>query len=139
MNAYLAQLATGAITALVPYLVKGAESIAGEAGKNLYNWIKSKFTAKGEEGELKSLTEAPDDQKVQGRLEVMLQNMLEENEDWAAELKELVGKAEGELVQQGNAIKIENSKNFIVGPVRANEVHVGDQYINRKHNDDDKK
>ena len=95
------ELASIAITTLVPYLTKGGDAISAEVGKNLYSWIKEKLSLKNRQKDLEALNNKPEDPRVQGRLEVALEEILKENRVLVIELTKLVNAAKGET---GNTV-----------------------------------
>lgn len=117
----IAILASSAVGALVPYLIKGGEAIAGEAGKNLFTWIKEKLHLVKKEKDFALLQEKPDDAKTQGRIEVILEDILLNNNNLVQELSQLVEKA------QNQNISTIASKNVVNAPITAGrDAIVGD-------------
>ncbi len=69
-----------AIAASSPWaLQKAGESAVGEVVKDGWSWLKSVFSKKGKDQELDNLVERPKDPKIQGRLELILEDYLKEN------------------------------------------------------------
>ncbi len=108
----IAILASSAVTAITPYLVKGGEEIASEAGKNLFSWLKDKLSLSNKEKDLKALQANPTDPKTQGRMEIILEEILSKNSTLLPELSKLVENAQTET-----NVSISNSKNVITGNI----------------------
>ena len=110
----IAILASSAISALVPYLKKGFDAFSGEAGKGLYQWISGKFTEKNRQVDLDAFKKEPDNDKLTGRLEAILENIIAEHHTEIEYLNELVARAQKE------SITVKDSKNFVAGPFENN-------------------
>src|SRR4051812_21233320 len=114
-------VATGTVTALVPYLRKGIESFTGEAGKTLWKWLEEKFTARNKRKAIDELKEKPDEPIVQKNAVAALEEVLSENPNLKTELQQLVEAAKKEF------ISIRNSKNINTGTVNAGgNIIIGD-------------
>jgi hypothetical protein len=107
----IAVLASGAINILVPLLKKGVETIAGDAGKKLYQWVLDKFKSKNKEKHIEELKEKPDDERLKGKIEATLEQILNENPSLKVELEKLVEAAKKETIS--------NSKNIVTGSIKA--------------------
>lgn len=117
----IALLATSAVTALIPYLKKGMESVSEEAGKGLWSWISEKFKGQNKQSDLEALKAKPDDARIQGKIESTLETILIQNEVLANELTKLVEAAKS----SGNYIA--NSKNVVTGNISSvGKVIIGD-------------
>jgi len=117
----IAILASGAVSALVPYLIKGGEAIAGEAGKNLFSWVKEKLHLVKKEKDLNSFLQNPEDAKIQGRVEVILEDLLSNNKVLIDELSKLTERAQEETTN------IVGSKNVVNAPISSGrDTIVGD-------------
>ena len=90
-------LASSAVAILVPYLKKGVESFVGEAGKNLWNFVKKPFFSDKDKTKLENFKNNPDDKDLQAWLKIELQNVLKQNPKFLEELKKLLPKAEKEI------------------------------------------
>ncbi len=95
------EIAAAAIAALVPYLAKGGEKIAEEAGGSLFNWIKDKLTGKKKEKELEALQANPTDARQQGRLEAAIEDVIAGDEGLARELEVLTKAASFNVTHTG--------------------------------------
>ena len=94
------EIVSSAVALLSPYLVKVAEGSAQEAGKNsqekikeIYQAIRQKFTGDQDDyaqQTLKRLEEKPAEKRRQKALEAILEEKLEADSDFAAQLTELV-------------------------------------------------
>ncbi|MBF9253219.1 hypothetical protein I2I11_07945 [Pontibacter sp. 172403-2] len=114
----IAALASGTVATLVPYLIQGGKGFAGEAGKNLFIWLKDKFASQNKQKDLEDLQAKPNDTRLQGRLEVVLENILAENRKLVPELAKLVKDAKGEVHS------VNNSKNVNTGTIKDINGHV---------------
>jgi len=103
-------LATEAIAALVSLFKKGVDNISGEASKDLYHWVREKFINKNKHEDLKQLEKAPDNQKLQGKVEAILDDIILEinkNRSQVEELSKLIESSKKEIT-------INNSNNNII-------------------------
>jgi hypothetical protein len=125
----IATIATGAITALQPFVTKGLEKLAEKTAEEGFNerkaiWEKVKGLFKADDLTLLNLLEeANANDKVQGKLEGKLETYLEANPAIVNELSELVKRLE-ELEKNNPAPKkvsnIENkdiSNSFVINEV----------------------
>jgi len=116
-----ALLASSAIATLIPFLKKGVEAISGEAGKSLYQWISKKLSGKNKQKDLEELSKNPDNQRLQGKVETTVENIITECPSLIDELSKLIEAAKNE------AVLIVNSKNVVSGSIHAGgSVIVGD-------------
>ena len=97
MDSIIITLASSAVAILAPYLKIGAESIAGEAGKDLWNLIKKPFTSDKDKTKLENFKNNPDNKNLQGWLNAELEDELKQNPEFLEELKKLLPKAEMEI------------------------------------------
>jgi hypothetical protein len=107
----ISMIASTAITLLGPYLVKSGEKIAEGIGKDIWELIKKPFKSDKEKALLKQLEENPSDQKIQGKIEATLENILEENPVLVDTLKKIVEKAQAQGVSKTTIIS--NSENVL--------------------------
>jgi hypothetical protein len=115
-------LSAGAISVLAPYLKKGVESIASESGKGLWKWISEKFKKGDREKDLEALKQKPDDARLQGKAESILESILRDNPTLVQELVKLMEPLKDELTV------ITNSKNVNTGTIRSKgNVIIGDK------------
>jgi len=92
-------LVTSAVTLLSPYFAKGAEEFAKELGKDaahkakdLYTYLKNKFSADSEESQLLSLFEKKPE-KYEDALTDVLQERARTDSEFAGELEKHVNSA----------------------------------------------
>lgn len=83
-------LAIQAIALLTPYLAKGAEEITKSVAKDLWSSCKNIFKSKDKEVLLEKLEAAPDDLKLQGQVEYVLTQELENNSELAQTISKIV-------------------------------------------------
>ncbi len=107
-------IATTAIAAVSPYLVKGGEEIAKGVGKDLWELIKKPFKAANDETIVKQLEEKPDDQKLLGKVEGKLEELLKTSPDIAQELQQKIDEA-NKPEEKTRITTVVNSKNVAVG------------------------
>jgi hypothetical protein len=90
-----AEIAATAIGAITPYLAKGGEKLAEEAGHGLWELIKKPFTSEHDRPLIAQLEEHPADPKTQTKVELKLEEHLRTNPEMAEELerraKQVVG------------------------------------------------
>ena len=106
-----ATLASMTISAIVPFLIKGGEEIAQGIGKDLWALIKKPFQTEKDKSLIKQLEEKPDDQKLQGKVEIKLSELLEACHDVAQQISSILPKAQEESKKLSLLIK--NSKNVV--------------------------
>jgi hypothetical protein len=106
-----ATLASMTISAIVPFLIKGGEEIAQGIGKDLWALIKNPFQTEKDKSLIKQLEEKPDDQKLQGKVEIKLSELLEAYHDVAQQISSILPKAQEESKKLSLLIK--NSKNVV--------------------------
>jgi hypothetical protein len=92
-------LVTSAVTLLSPYVAKGAEEFAKELGKDaaqkardLYTYLKNKFSADSEESQILSLFEKKPE-KYERNLTEVLQERAQNDSDFVDELQKHVDSA----------------------------------------------
>lgn len=83
-------LATQALALLTPYLAKGAEEISKSVAKDLWGKTKSIFKSKKKEELLEKFSSSPEDAKMQGQVEYILQEELAAKSELLAEFRNLV-------------------------------------------------
>jgi hypothetical protein len=116
----IALLAASTVTALVPYLAKGSEAVASEAGKSLWHWLGDKFSPQHKQ-KLDALKESPEDPRVQGKVEGAIEDLLTENGSLTQELSALMTAA------KESTISVINSKNTVVGNIHSGgSITIGD-------------
>lgn len=120
----ITEVATATVAVLSPYLAEGGKELAKTATKELWNWIKGVFKGRKEEKQIAEFEQMPNDPKVQGKIELLLENLLEENNHLIAELQRLIANAKGEIISNttGN-IKVEhnefkNKGDVIIGGIK---------------------
>jgi len=92
-------LVTSAVTLLSPYVAKGAEEFAKELGKDaaqkardLFTYLKNKFSSDSEESQILSLFEKKPE-KYEGNLTEVLQERAKNDSEFAGELEKHVNSA----------------------------------------------
>src|SRR5947207_802695 len=90
-------IALAALEVLVPFLKKGAETIAEEANKKIYDWISNKLTEKNKQKDLEEFQKKPDDERLKGKVEATLEDILINNPSYENELKKLIESAKTEF------------------------------------------
>jgi hypothetical protein len=92
-----ATLAVTAITAALPYVAtfgkEAAKSIAGAAGKSVWEWVTSKLTSEAGKEVVKDLQNAPHDADNQKAAEAALSKLLKSDPGALSELAQLLEKA----------------------------------------------
>jgi len=117
------QIATMAITAVTPYLAKGAEEIAKGIGKDLWELIKKPFENKDRDKQLvEKLNEQPENEQTQGAVAYKLSEFLEENPTLASELDELLKKVT--LTQKSNVQSITGSESIGIQDVKDSSITI---------------
>jgi len=106
-------IASEAITAIAPFLVKGGEALAAGVGNELWELIKKPFQTEKDKAIINQFEKNPADPKTQGKLEMKLSDLLEANQDVADRINFLLSDAQKE--SQRISIEIQNSKNVVVG------------------------
>ena len=107
-----ATIATMAITALWPFVIKGLEKLAEKAAEEGYNerrtiWKKVKGLFNADDLTLLNLLQnAQKDPKAQGKLEGKLETHLEANPEIARELEALLQKIPASAVKQNTLTQI---------------------------------
>lgn len=100
-SATVATLTSTLVTLVAPHapllLEKAATTAVGEATKDVYTKIKELFEKKGKEKELEALENNPTDQKIQGRVEGVLEGILLEEPEAAEWLQEMLPRVEEEV------------------------------------------
>lgn len=116
----IALLASIAISTLVSLFKKGTETISGEASKGLYQWIANKLAAKNKQKDLEALKNNPDNQRLQGKIETSLEDIIMKYPSLIEELSKLIEAAKKEAVSISN-------KNIVSGSISAGgSIIVGD-------------
>ena len=111
----IAEVIPAAVATLVPYLKKGGEELLKGAGKELWDWTKSLFKDKKEEAQLEQFEQKPDDPKLQGKIELLLENLVAENDTLKTQLQQLIEKVQKETGGTVNTANIDNSSKFVAG------------------------
>jgi hypothetical protein len=94
-------LAAQAVSLLVPYLSKAAESLAPRLTEDLYSVIKKRFEGKPAAQEsLAELENAPEEADLQASVRAQLKKLLSEDESFQRELAALVTQPESEQALQ---------------------------------------
>jgi hypothetical protein len=89
-------VATTAVGFLVSYLAKAGEVVVKQAGEDIYQAIKARFSKKPAAQEaLVDLAKAPDDADLQASLRVQLKKLLAEDAAFAGQLQDLLQEAGG--------------------------------------------
>jgi hypothetical protein len=102
------ELAIQTIALLAPYLAMGAEEISKTVAKDVWGKVKDIFKSKNKEELLEKFTASPNEQKLQGQVEYVLQEELENNPKVVEELNNMVRelkastKYKSEINQKGN-------------------------------------
>ncbi len=116
-------LAAAAVAALSPYLVKGAESFVGEAGKSLWNLIKGKFSKDDKaKKKLEKLEAAPEDKSIQDRLKYELEDQLNDDPDFVKQLQALIQNLPKET--KNNIMNITGNNNIGVQDVSGSQINI---------------
>jgi len=98
------------ISAVLPFLKKGGEAIAGGVGRDLWELVKRPFQSESEKRTIEELEKSPDNTRLQGKVEGKLKDLLIENPDIAEEISALLPKAR----EEGKMIVIQNSKGVVL-------------------------
>lgn len=117
-------IASAAISAITPFLVKGGEEISKGAGKDLWELIKKPFKSDKDKAIISEFEKMPDNSKVQGRVEVKLSDLLEADEETAEHISALLPMAQEEAKRV--TILIQDSKNVVAG---TQEINVDGDFI----------
>lgn len=124
-------LATIAIAALTPYLVKGGEELAKSATKDLWELIKKPFMKNREKELLKKFEESPTDEGIKGAVVFKLVEFMEENPSLANDLEKILQKFTL-TVQKKNVLTMVGDQNIqIVG--NGNITTVTNPVVNHKN------
>lgn len=102
------------VATLAPYLTKAGEEVSKGIGKDLWEKIKKPFIKDSQKKALKTLEEKPNDAKVQGKFEGLLEMELEDNPEFLEEIKTLLGQIPSEKqsqIIQTNTINIGKGSN----------------------------
>ncbi|NTV23689.1 MAG: hypothetical protein HGA85_04915 [Nanoarchaeota archaeon] len=126
-------LASTVISVIVPFLIKGGEEIAKGVGKELLDLVKSLFTSAKDKAIVQELEQKPEDQRVQGKAELKLAELIENRPDVAEQINKILPKAQSEVERV--TILIRNSKNVIVSSQisAGGDITVGDTFQPKKH------
>lgn len=111
-------IASAAVSAITPFLVKGGEEISKGIGKDLWELIKKPFQSDKDKAIIAELEKNPDDLKVQGKVEVKLSDLLEADEETAEHISALLPRAQEEAKRV--TILIQDSKNVVAGDQKIN-------------------
>lgn len=84
------ELAFETIRTLTPFLVKGIEEITKSESKALWEKVKSIFNKANKEKILQAYSSKPTSEKIQGKVEYLLQEEFEKNPRLAEEIEELL-------------------------------------------------
>lgn len=115
-------LTASAVSVLIPYLMKGGEALSEEAGKSLWSWLTEKFTARNKQRDLDAFKKTPTDQRLQGKVEAGLEDILRENPDLINDMEKMLKE-----FQNNQSSIIQNSKNINAGTINAGgNVTIGD-------------
>jgi hypothetical protein len=101
-NMDLALIAGAAIGAITPYLTKGGEALAEEAGKSVWELIKKPFTSDKDKALIGKLEANPADPRTQGKVEQKLEDLLEQHPEIAEQLN-------GLLVELGQGTQVHHN------------------------------
>ena len=101
-----ATIITSAITTISPYLIKGGKAIAEGIGKDLWGLIKKLFKSEKDKKIIEDFKENPGDEKLQGKMELKLEEFLEEDPELVEQIKKLLPEAK----QQMPKVNVQNIK-----------------------------
>lgn len=110
----LYDIASKALTIGLPALMAVKEGVLKSVGSDAWKIIKKVFNKDGKDKKIiESLEKNPEDLKVQGMVELRLYQLLEEHNDIAKELINLLEKKD-EFIVDKTTIEISNSKNVVL-------------------------
>jgi hypothetical protein len=134
----LANATWQAIQPLLPLLAaKGAEEIGKQAGVSLWEAVSAKFEKKPETKKVaEKLLAEPESAKMQGAFQYHLEELLEEDADFAVELEKLLESAgttysainigDGAIAQGEGATAVGKGGVYIGGSAKGNTIVTGD-------------
>ena len=93
----------------------------GEVVKERWGWLQGVFRKENKQQELDKFIESPEDPKVQGRLELVLEEYLKNNPQEIAELKKLLP----ELKEEVKKINIQTVKDSATGYQDSTVINIG--------------
>lgn len=102
-------------------LQKAGESVIGEVVKERWRWLQGVFRKENKQQELDKFIESPEDPKVQGRLELVLEEYLKNHPQEIAELKKLLP----ELKEDVKKINIQTVKDNATGYQDSTVINIG--------------
>lgn len=103
-------IAKAALTAVLPYLALGGQEFSKSVGKDLWELIKKPFKLDKDKKIIEELKQNPDDQKIQGKLELKLSELLEEEPEVAEDLNKYLKGVKEEI----NTNIVKDSKNVFM-------------------------
>jgi Tfp pilus assembly protein PilN len=118
----ISTLAAAAVSALVPFLVKGGEQIAENAGEDLWKLIKGKFTGDKAQKKLDKLKEKPEDKEIQERVKHELIDELEGDTDFAQQLQAILDQLP--QAAKSNVQNISGERNIGIQDVSGGQINI---------------
>jgi len=118
----ISTLAAAAVSALVPFLVKGGEQIAENIGEDLWKLVKSKFTGDKAQKKLDKLKEKPEDKEIQERVKHELMDELEDDPDFAGQLQAILEKLP--QAAKSNVQNISGERNIGIQDVSGGSINI---------------
>ncbi|MFX3625725.1 MAG: hypothetical protein ACN6I4_00030 [bacterium] len=100
-------IAAETVALLSPFLLEGGKELTKSATKELWSFLKNKFSGKKEAKQLEEWAQSPTEERLINRLEMALENIMQENEDFRMELENRLEKVKQEI--KHNTIK-DNTK-----------------------------
>jgi len=114
-------LASAAIAAITPFLIKGGEALAEGVGKDLWELIKKPFKSPDEKAIVKQLEEKPNDRTSQNDAIKKLDELLRAYPDIARQIES--------LLEKNPSLNIQNIKGN--GNISFQDIKGGNVTINR--------
>ena len=86
----LSQIASDALNTITPYLIQKGKAITEGIENELWEIIKKPFTSDKDRSLITQFEDQPSDAKIQGKIELKLEELLEAHPEIAKELESLV-------------------------------------------------
>lgn len=120
-------IATLTVAAVAPYLKQGISELSKGIGKDLWETIKKPFTKDSQKKALEALKENPNDKEVQTKVISKLEDVLEDNPDFANELKvllEKISKDEQASIIKQNTLTVSGNNSVGIQDVQGGSISI---------------
>ncbi len=115
------EIASAVVALVVPYLVKGADAMVDEFGRDsasgiikLFSRIRDKFKSPEQHSALDDLNAHPEDPDVQGQMRLQLRKALETDPSFSTEVADMVKAIRGSQIKVAQSSVISGNDNDVV-------------------------